>query len=130
MVRALQDYVTRQAERRPEAVDLVHGDQRVTSGALEIRANRLARLLRERGDRIGLLLPKSPAAIVGMLASLKAGAIYVPLDPESPAARLEKILRAAACRHLLAAASAGPLLRRASVRYGRLQTREAMSLAP
>jgi len=119
MVRALQDYVTRQAERRPEAVAVVHGDQRVTYGELERRANRLARLLRkhgERGDRIGLLLPKSPAAIVGMLATLKAGAIYVPLDPESPAARLEKILRAAECRHLLAAASAGPVLRQLMAR--------------
>jgi amino acid adenylation domain-containing protein len=119
MVRALQDYVTRQAERRPEAIALVHGDQRVTYGELERRANRLARLLREHGarsDRIGLLLPKSPAAIVGMLATLKAGAIYVPLDPESPAARLEKILRAAECRHLLAAASAAPLLRQLMTR--------------
>ncbi len=114
MVRSLQEYVTRQADRRPQATALVDGDLAVTYEALETRANRLARLLREharRGDRIGLLLPKSPAAIAGMLASLKAGAIYVPLDPESPAARLEKILRAAECRVLLAAAPAVPLLR-------------------
>ncbi len=115
MARALQDYVTRQAERRPDASALVDGDLRVTYEALETRANRLARLLRERvrrGDRIGLLLPKSPAAIAAMLASLKLGAIYVPLDPESPAARLEKILRAAECAVLLASAPAVPLLRR------------------
>ena len=89
-------------------------DLAVTYEALETRANRLARLLRQharRGDRIGLLLPKSPAAIAGMLASLKAGAIYVPLDPESPGARLEKILYAAECRVLLASAHAVPLLR-------------------
>ena len=111
MARALQDYVTRQAERRPDASALVDGDLRVTYEALETRANRLARLLRERvrrGDRIGLLLPKSPAAIAAMLASLKLGAIYVPLDPESPAARLEKILRAAECAVLLASAPAVP----------------------
>jgi amino acid adenylation domain-containing protein len=115
MVRALQDYVTRQAERRPQATALVDGDRRVTYEALERSANRLARLLRaraRRGDRIGLLLPKSPAAIAAMLAALKAGAIYVPLDPESPAARLEKILRAAECRLLLASAPAADLLRR------------------
>ena len=114
MVRSLQDYVTRQAERRPQATALVHGDLRMTYEALESRSNRLVRLLRERagrGDRIGLLLPKSPAAITAMLASLKAGAIYVPLDPESPAARLEKILHAADCRLLLASAPAVPLLR-------------------
>ena len=114
MARSLQEYVTRQADRRPQATALVDGDLAVTYEALETRANRLARLLRQhasRGDRIGLLLPKSPAAIAGMLASLKAGAIYVPLDPESPAARLEKILRAAECRVLLASAPAVPLLR-------------------
>jgi len=114
MVRSLQEYVTRQAERRPQATALVDGDLAVTYEALEARANRLARLLRERvrqGDRIGLLLPKSPAAVAGMLASMKAGAIYVPLDPESPAPRLEKILRAAECRILLASAPAVPLLR-------------------
>jgi amino acid adenylation domain-containing protein len=111
---SLQAYVTRQAERRPQATALVDGDLRVTYEALESRANRLARLLRERArrsDRIGLLLPKSPGAITAMLASLKAGAIYVPLDTESPAARLEKILRAADCRLLLASAVAVPLLR-------------------
>jgi amino acid adenylation domain-containing protein len=114
MVGSLQDYVTRQAERRPQATALVDGEVRVTYEVLEARASRLARLLRERvgrGDRIGLLLPKSPAAIAGMLASLKAGAVYVPLDPESPAARLEKILRAAECRILLASPPAVPLLR-------------------
>jgi amino acid adenylation domain-containing protein len=111
---SLQAYVTRQAERRPQATALVDGELRVTYEALESRSNRLARLLRERarrGDRIGLLLPKSPAAIAAMIASLKAGAIYVPLDAESPAARLEKILRAADCRLLLASAAAVPLLR-------------------
>lgn len=111
---SLQAYVTRQAERRPQATALVDGDLGVTYEALESRANRLARLLRERarrGDRIGLLLPKSAAAVAAMLATLRAGAIYVPLDPESPAARLEKILRAADCRLLLASAPAVPLLR-------------------
>jgi amino acid adenylation domain-containing protein len=62
------------------------------------------------------LLPKSPAAITAMLATLKAGAIYVPLDPESPAARLEKILAAAECRYLLASGSALPLLRQLMAR--------------
>ncbi|MGH6921795.1 MAG: AMP-binding protein, partial [Geminicoccaceae bacterium] len=111
---SLQAYVTRQAERRPQATALVDGDLGVTYEALESRANRLARLLRERarrGDRIGLLLPKSSAAVAAMLATLRAGAIYVPLDPESPAARLEKILRAADCRLLLVSAPAVPLLR-------------------
>jgi amino acid adenylation domain-containing protein len=117
---SLQAYVSRQAERRPQATALVDGDLGVTYAALEMRANRLARLLRERvrrGDRIGLLLPKSASAIAAMLASLKLGAIYVPLDPDGPAARLEKILRAAECRVLLASAPALPLLRELMPRF-------------
>ena len=110
MVRSLQGYVVRQAERRPEAAALVFGDETTSYGDLEARSNRLARLLKEAGagpgDRIGLLLPKSPAAVAAMLATLKAGCIYVPIDPESPAARVERILRAADCRLLLVASSA------------------------
>ena len=110
----LQDYVTRQAERRPEQRALVLGDRPVTYGELETRANRLAWLLKEAGcepgDRVGLMLPKSPAAVAGMLATLKPGCIYVPVDPESPAARVARILRAADCRWLLASAPALRLL--------------------
>ena len=40
-----------------------------------------------RGDRVVLLLPKSPTAVISLLAVLKAGGIYVPLDPANPAAR-------------------------------------------
>ena len=115
MAGLLQEYVTRQAEARPEASALVHDAERLTYGDLERRSNRLARLLREggcrRGDRIGLLLPKSPAAIVSMLAALKAGCIYVPVDPESPSARVVRILTAADCRYLLVSRADLPIVR-------------------
>lgn len=111
----LQDYVTRQAERRPGATALVDGDQAIAYQALERRSNQLARLLLEggckRGDRIGLLLPKSADAVIGMLAALKAGGLYVPVDPESPAARIEKILLAAECRYILVSAAAASQLK-------------------
>ena len=110
----LQDYVTREAERRPEATALVDGEHTVAYQSLERRSNQLARLLLEggcqQGDRIGLLLPKSVDAVVGMLAVLKAGGLYVPVDPESPASRIEKILLAAECRYILAGAAATGLL--------------------
>ncbi|MGI9451269.1 MAG: AMP-binding protein, partial [Geminicoccaceae bacterium] len=100
----LQDYVTHEAERRPDAVALVDGEQAVTYLELERRSNQLARLLLEGdcrpGDRIGLLLPKSADAVISMLAVLKAGGLYVPVDPESPASRIEKILLAAECRFI------------------------------
>ena len=110
----LQDYVTREAERRPDATALVDGDEAVAYQDLERRSNQLARLFLEGGcqpgDRIGLLLPKSADAVVGMLAALKAGCLYVPVDPESPASRIEKIMLAAECRYILAGNAATGLL--------------------
>jgi amino acid adenylation domain-containing protein len=113
MTELLQDYVTRQAERRPEAVALVM-EETLTYGELEQASNRLARLLREagcrRGDRVCLFLPKSPAAILAMLGVLKAGCAYVPVDLRSPTARIEKIVLATDARHSLASAPARGLL--------------------
>jgi len=92
----LQDTVTRTAQTRPEAIALVSGSARLTYGELDALSNRTARLLNHlgcrKGDRVALLLPKSIPAIVGMLAALKLGAVYVPLDTASPAARLGKII--------------------------------------
>ena len=68
----------------------------MTYGELERRANQLARFLRNRGvrrgDCIGLGLPRSLDAYVALLGILKAGAAYVPLDPDYPAERAGFIL--------------------------------------
>jgi len=69
---------------------------RLTYRELEARANRLARLLAGRGAGpgryVGLFLPRGIDAIVAILAILKSGAAYVPLDPEYPAERVTAIL--------------------------------------
>jgi amino acid adenylation domain-containing protein len=102
----LHDYAARAAAARGDAVALSMGDERVTYAELAQRSDRLAAQLVAAGcapgDRVGLLVPKSPAAIVAMHAVLKAGAIYVPLDAESPAQRLARIVEAAEPRLLLA----------------------------
>ena len=101
----LQDLVARQAARRPEAIAIVHGDQRLSYGEVDSTSNRLARRLRAAGvrpgDRICFLAPKSPLPLLWMLGILKAGAIHVPLDPASPAARLQKIIDACEPRLVL-----------------------------
>ncbi|MGI9184290.1 MAG: amino acid adenylation domain-containing protein, partial [Solirubrobacteraceae bacterium] len=106
MTQLLQDYVTEQAAHG-EHVGLVFGDQRVSYPELERASNRLARRLVQagcvRGDRVCLLVEKSPPAIVAMLAALKAGCAYVPLDVSSPPRRVARILRAADPRVVLAA---------------------------
>ena len=115
MTTLLQQGVTAQAQARPEATALVFKGTRLSYGALEESSNRLAHLLKQagcrRGDRIGLLMPKMPAAIVAMLGALKADAIYVPMDPASPAARLARVLEISDCRFILAAGSVGQGLR-------------------
>jgi amino acid adenylation domain-containing protein len=116
-MKLLQHGMEAQAQARPEATALVFGDKRMSYGALEQASNRLASLLTSlgcrRGDRVALLMPKMPMAIVGMLATLKIGAIYVPLDPTGPPARLALMLAAIECRVILAAGKVGPLLDRA-----------------
>jgi len=110
----LQHWVTSQAERRPDSVALVFDGHAVTYRQLEESTNRLARALKfagcRRGDRVGLLVPKSPAAIMGILGSLKADCIYVPMDTSSPVARLSRILERCESRCILATKSTADAL--------------------
>lgn len=102
----LQEYVTREAARRPGAVAVRFGGERLSYGDLDAASNRLARQLKDsgcrRGDRVCLLGPKSLEAIVAIHAIYKADGVYVPIDPASPAARAAKILDACEPRWLLA----------------------------
>src|SRR2546429_580877 len=117
----LHELFERQVEARPTAVAVICGAQTMTYEELDRRANGLARLLRNRGigrgDCVGLLLPRSAEVYVGMLGILKAGAAYVPLDPEYPAERVSFILsdcqaRALVTTEALAARSAGSSVNR------------------
>lgn len=112
--RLLQDWVGEHAQKRAGATALVCGGERLSYGQLDAISSQLARLLRaagcRRGDRVGLLAPKSLAAIVGILGIYKADAVFVPLDPIGPAARLAKILRSSDCRCVLAAGAVAEML--------------------
>ena len=82
-----------QVERRADAPAVTTADDETTSyGDLNARANRLARYLGERGvgrgSRVGVLLDRSVDLVTSLLAVLKAGAAYVPLDPAYPVERL------------------------------------------
>jgi len=111
----MQDWLTAQAEQRPECNALVFCGKPTTYGSLERDSNRLARALQAagctRGDRVALLLPKSPKAILAMLGVLKADCAYVPIDTSSPAARIRRILDVCECRCLIAARSTAGLLK-------------------
>ncbi|MEU7717501.1 amino acid adenylation domain-containing protein [Streptomyces tibetensis] len=88
--------VAEHAERTPDAVALVHGSQALTYGDLADRAGRLAQLLAERGAAPGrlvaLALPRDLDLVPALLAVLRTGAAFLPLDPEFPAERLGAVL--------------------------------------
>jgi amino acid adenylation domain-containing protein len=115
MISLLQQWVTEQAERRPDAAAVVMHGARLTYAELEVSSNRLAHTLKaagcEQGDRVGLLLPKSPLAVVSIVGTLKADCTYVPLDPSSPAPRVRKIVESADPRVILADARGASLVR-------------------
>jgi amino acid adenylation domain-containing protein len=114
VTRTLAGAAADQARRRPHATALVAGAERLTYGALDAAANRLARALGRAGcrpgDRVGLLLPKSVDAVVAILGVLRAGGIYVPLDAASPAARLARMVECCRPRLVMATAAMMPLL--------------------
>jgi amino acid adenylation domain-containing protein len=91
----LQQLLTRSAERVPDNLAVIDGDRSLTYLELEQQSNRLARLLVElgvvKGDRVALYLDKSLESVVGIYGALKAGAAYVPLDPQAPVTRLAYI---------------------------------------
>jgi amino acid adenylation domain-containing protein len=111
MERLHPGWVSLQAERRPEAPAVVLRHACITYGELDALSTRLARSLKSagsrRGDRVCLLMPKSPLAIACLLGIYKADCIYVPLDPASPAARLQRIVGACEPRWLIAAGQTG-----------------------
>jgi len=114
MPELLHEWVSRQARRRPDAVAVVGEREMLTYAQLESLSNRLARILKRggcrRGERVALLMPKSPTAIVSLLGIYKADCVYVPLDPASPPRRLAKILEACDSTWLLAGGPVTDLL--------------------
>ena len=114
MTRLLQDWVSEQADARPGSPAVVSGTTRLTYSQLDTLSTQLANVLTEAGcqrfDRVALLMPTSPAALIGLLGIYKAGCVYVPLDPASPVTRLRKILESCENRWLLAAGAVTPLL--------------------
>ncbi|MEU4428419.1 amino acid adenylation domain-containing protein, partial [Actinoplanes sp. NPDC024001] len=98
--RTLTDRFEQQVGRNPDAIAVSQDNVRLTYRELDERANRLAHLLIARGvgpERlVALALPRSLDLVVAVLAVLKAGAGYVPLDPAQPSARLQYMLNDAA----------------------------------
>jgi amino acid adenylation domain-containing protein len=96
MAYLLQHLLTRPLEQVPEKWAVWARGTALTYRELDDQSNRLARLLRSRGiqkgDRVGLYFPKVVESVVSMLGILKAGAVYVPIDPQAPTKRCSYII--------------------------------------
>ncbi|HVG17441.1 MAG TPA: amino acid adenylation domain-containing protein, partial [Blastocatellia bacterium] len=85
----------KQVEQSPDAIAIISNGERMSYRELNIRANRLAHFIAGRtgpGPLIGICLERSPEMIIGLLAILKSGAGYLPLDPAYPKERLAFLL--------------------------------------
>ncbi len=96
MAYVLQQLLERAVNDFPEKAAVWARGISLTYRQLEEQSNQLARLLRDRGirkgDRVGMYFPKAVESIVSMLGILKAGAVYVPLDPQAPVKRISYII--------------------------------------
>ena len=96
LARSPSAFIEERAERIPDAPALVMGSEILSYQHLNARANRLANLLRTRGmgpqQLVGVYLDRCFDSVISLLAILKAGAVYLPLDPGFPAERLAYML--------------------------------------
>ncbi|MGA8762848.1 MAG: AMP-binding protein, partial [Candidatus Sulfotelmatobacter sp.] len=87
MAYILQQLLQKSAARYPEKLAVWARGCSITYRELEERSNQLAHLLQQRGvrkgDRIGLYFPKCVESVIVMLGIVKAGGVYVPLDPQA-----------------------------------------------
>ncbi|MEC1406796.1 fengycin non-ribosomal peptide synthetase FenC [Bacillus halotolerans] len=95
----------KRAEETPEHIAVIDGEKQISYRHLNEKANRLARTLQEKGKEtqpiVAVLAERSIDAIVGILAVMKAGGVYIPIDSHYPKARVEYLLKDSGAEILL-----------------------------
>jgi len=93
----VHEFLERSAERTPDKVGLICGDQRLTYAELEASANRLAHALcarnLNRGDRVVLWLPNTAELVVSIFAVMKAGGVFVTMNSTAKADKIEYVVK-------------------------------------
>jgi len=135
LTRGPHEFIEDQAERSPDAPALTMGAEQISYRELNSRSNRLAHFLREQGvgseTFVGVCLDRSFDSVVSLLAILKSGGAYLPLDPKFPKDRLEFMLADSQVSLLLTHSSKQEDFLETTARVVRLdQECESLSKAP
>lgn len=103
--RRFHELFEEQARTRPDTVAAMHGDQQWTYAELNARANQLGRALLagglQREDVVAVVSERTLGWLAAVLAVLKAGGVYLPVEPHFPADRIATMLSRAGCRFVL-----------------------------
>ncbi|MCP5207228.1 MAG: amino acid adenylation domain-containing protein [Hahellaceae bacterium] len=96
LTHSLPYFVEKHAAKNPDAFAIMYDSAPLSYKALDIASNRVANFLIDAGHKaeplVGVFLNRSPAAIISLLGIMKAGAVYLPLDPDYPSDRLGFII--------------------------------------
>ena len=111
--KTLHGLFQKQARETPDAIALIGGTRRFTYAQLNAKANQLAHFLISNGsgpdDNLGLCLSQSPEMIIAMLAILKTGGAYVPIDSGFPASRIAAMQKDAGIKLMLVIGNSSPI---------------------
>jgi amino acid adenylation domain-containing protein len=103
--RCVHELIALQASATPDRIAVSSGGRELSYAELDERSNQLARYLRRLGvaaeSMVGVAVERTPEMLIALLGVLKAGAAYLPLDPDYPQARLQFMLRDARVQVLL-----------------------------
>jgi amino acid adenylation domain-containing protein len=126
----IEHLFTRRAVENPQATALSYGEDRLTYRELEEHTDRMAQALRDcgvrSGDRVGICMERSLELVQVLLAILKAGAAYVPLDPAYPADRISYTVNDAQIKIVVASAKSFQASKEVRV----LEPHELLKLVP
>ncbi len=114
MIKLIQQYFEESSQKYPDHPAVIFKGVKITYTELDSTSNQLARALKargvKRGDRVGFCLSKSLKAVNAILGTLKADAVYVPLNAKAPVARLQQIVNDVAPRLVICDNASLPLV--------------------
>jgi surfactin family lipopeptide synthetase A len=112
--RSVISMIENQVAGNGDKTAVVYKRRKLTYNELNVKANRLARLLADynigQGDFVCVMADRSEWSVIALLAILKAGAVYVPIDPSYPQSRIEYMLQDSRCKLMITSGKPSPVI--------------------